>query len=138
MVRQCVPIPQKTYPITKRLKTPSEGVEKYFPGFLAFTDSTEQQIPRPVDKSRRKIFYSLGKKKRHLLRIRLRLTIVVTSFTKYAIRKEENMTIYSVYKKNHPVIPKQVVNVIDLGYLGIETDFRNNYRHCRIKRRETN
>ena len=33
------------------------------------------------------------------------------------------MTIYSVYKKNHPVIPKQVVNVVDLGYLGIETDF---------------
>ncbi len=31
--------------ITKRLKTLQE-VEKYFPGFLAFTDSTEQQIPR--------------------------------------------------------------------------------------------
>ncbi len=34
------------------------------------------------------------------------------------------MTIYSIYKKNHPiVIPKQVVNVVDLGYLGIEKDF---------------
>ena len=30
---------------------------------------------------------------------------------------------YDIYKKNHPVIPKQVVNVVDLGYLGIETDF---------------
>ena len=51
---------------TKRLRTPKEEVEKYFPGFLAFTYSTEQQIPRPVDKNRRKkIFYSLGKKKRH-------------------------------------------------------------------------
>ncbi len=35
LIRECVPIPQKTYPITKRLKTPEE-VEKYFPGFLAF------------------------------------------------------------------------------------------------------
>ena len=35
LIRQCVPIPQKTYQITKRLKTP-EAVEKYFPGFLAF------------------------------------------------------------------------------------------------------
>ncbi len=27
-------------------------------------------------------------------------------------------------KNNHPiVIPKEVVNVFDLGYLGIETDF---------------
>jgi hypothetical protein len=48
---------------------------------------------------------------------------VVISFTKYAIKKEENMTIYSIYKKNHPVIPKQVVTVVDLGYLGVETDF---------------
>ncbi len=54
MIRQCVPIPQKIYKITKRLKTPEE-VETYFPGFLAFIDSTEQQIPRPaVDKRRKK------------------------------------------------------------------------------------
>ncbi len=34
------------------------------------------------------------------------------------------MTIYSIYKKNHPVTPsKQVLNVIDLGYLGVEKDF---------------
>ncbi len=59
LIRQCVPIPQKTYQITKRLKTP-EAVEKYFPGFLAFTDCTEQQIPRPVDKERRKILESLA------------------------------------------------------------------------------
>ncbi len=53
LIRECVPIPQKTYRITKRLKT-LEAVEKYFPGFLAFTDCTEQQIPRPVDRERRK------------------------------------------------------------------------------------
>ena len=34
------------------------------------------------------------------------------------------MTIYSIYKRNRPVTPsKQVVNVIDLGYLGVEKDF---------------
>jgi hypothetical protein len=70
LIRQCVPIPQKTYQITKRLKI-SEEVEKYFPGFLAFIDSTEQQqIPRPVNRERRKIFYS-GKKKRHTVKINL-------------------------------------------------------------------
>ena len=30
---------------------------------------------------------------------------------------------YDIYKKNHPVTPKQVVNVFDLGYLGIKKDF---------------
>ncbi|HEY6534832.1 MAG TPA: hypothetical protein VIY08_03355 [Candidatus Nitrosocosmicus sp.] len=39
----------------KRLRT-TEEVEKYFPGFLVFIDSTEQQIPKPVDNKRRKVF----------------------------------------------------------------------------------
>src|SRR3954452_24184176 len=29
---------------------------------------------------------------------------------------------YDIYKKNHPITPKQVVNVFDLGYLGVEKD----------------
>ncbi len=37
-----IPLPQKIYNITKRLRTVDE-VEQYFPGFLAFTDCTEQQ-----------------------------------------------------------------------------------------------
>jgi hypothetical protein len=69
MIRKCLPIPQKTYGLTKRLKTPQE-VEKYFPGLLAFVDCTEQQIPRPADKNRRKIFYS-GKKKIHTVKNQL-------------------------------------------------------------------
>jgi hypothetical protein len=39
------------------------------------------------------------------------------------IRKEEDMTIYSIYEKNHPITPKQVVTVVDLGYLDVEKDF---------------
>ena len=35
------------------------------------------------------------------------------------------MIIYSVYKQNHPVTPPQVVNVLDLGYLSVETDFQD-------------
>ena len=69
LIRECLPIPQKIYPITKRLQT-KEAVEKYFPGFLAFTDCTEQQIPRPVDNKRRNAYYS-GKKKRHTVKNQL-------------------------------------------------------------------
>ncbi len=69
MIRQCLPIPQKIYNITKRLQTPDE-VEKYFPGLIAFIDCTEQQIPRPVDKNKRKMYYS-GKKKRHTVKTQL-------------------------------------------------------------------
>ena len=70
LVRKCLPIPQKLYRITKRLQTPEE-IEQYFPaGFLAFIDTTEQQIPRPVYKRRRDAYYS-GKKKRHTIKKQL-------------------------------------------------------------------
>ena len=69
LVRKCVPIPQKMHRLSKRLRTPEE-VEKYFPGFLSFTDCTEQQIPRPKNKTRRKVYYS-GKRKRHTVKTQL-------------------------------------------------------------------
>ncbi len=35
-----------------------EEVEEYFPGFISFIDSTEQQqIPRPADNKIKKVFY---------------------------------------------------------------------------------
>ncbi len=53
-----------TYPTediwsNKEASNTTEEVEEYFPGLLSFTDSTEQQIQsRPVDKDRRKMYYS--------------------------------------------------------------------------------
>ena len=67
LIRQCVPIPQKIYRITKRLQTPEE-VEQYFPGFMAFIDCTEHQIPRPKNKTARETYFS-GKKKKHTVKI---------------------------------------------------------------------
>ena len=66
LIRRCLPIPQKLYEVTKRLKT-KEEVEKYFPGFMAFTDCTEQPIPRPKNRMKRKLYYS-GKKKKHTVK----------------------------------------------------------------------
>ena len=120
LIRLCLPIPQKTYPITKRLKT-LEEVEKYFPGFLAFTDSTEQQIPRPIDKRRRTVYYS-GKKKKHTIKTQLMVNNHGFVIHKLGYKKGSRHD-YDIYKKNHPIAPKDVVNVFDLGYLGVEKDF---------------
>jgi hypothetical protein len=130
LIRKCIPIPQKIHnKIKKRLRTPKE-VEKYFPGFLAFTDCTEQQIPRPVDKNRRKTFYS-GKKKRHT--VKNQITVNNRGYILHKIGyKKGRRHDYDVYKKNHPVIPKQVVNVVDLGYLGIENDFPEQLSAIRV------
>ncbi|HXS60530.1 MAG TPA: transposase family protein [Candidatus Sulfopaludibacter sp.] len=120
LIRKCLPLPQKTYYKIKRLRTPEE-VEKYFPGFIAFTDCTEQQIPRPVDNIRCKAYYS-GKKKRHTVKNQITVNKDGYILHKIAHRKGRRHD-YDIYKKNHPVIPNQVVNVVDLGYLGIEKDF---------------
>jgi DDE superfamily endonuclease/Helix-turn-helix of DDE superfamily endonuclease len=121
LIRKCLPIPQKLYNITKkRFRTP-EQVEKYFPDFLSFIDCTEQQIPRPVDKNRRKTFYS-GKKKKHGIKTQLMVNIhglIIHKTSKKKGRRHD----YDIYKKSHPLTPKQVVNVFDLGYLGVEKDF---------------
>jgi hypothetical protein len=120
LIRNCLPIPKKIYNITNRLKTPQE-VEKYFPGFLSFIDCTEQQIPRPIDNKRKKIFYS-GKKKIHTVKTQLMVNNRGLIIHK-ANHKKGHRHDYNIYKKNRPMIPNQVVNVFDLGYLGVEKDF---------------
>ncbi len=50
----------------QKIDTPEE-VGQYFPDFLDFIDCTEQPIPRPENKIRRKLYYS-GKKKRHTVK----------------------------------------------------------------------
>jgi hypothetical protein len=42
LVRECIPILQNVYPITKRLKNPSEDGTKYFPGLMTFIDCIKQ------------------------------------------------------------------------------------------------
>ena len=89
---------------------------------MTFIDSTEQQIPRPTNnKSKRKLFYS-GKKKRYTVKTQFMINnrgfIIHKSNHKKGWRHD-----YDIYKENHPVTPKEVVNVFDLGYLGIEKDF---------------
>ena len=48
LVKLCIPLPKKLYKRTRRLRTIDEVEEEYFPGFKAFIDSSEQEIPRPT------------------------------------------------------------------------------------------
>ncbi|HEY6534210.1 MAG TPA: transposase family protein [Candidatus Nitrosocosmicus sp.] len=78
-------------------------------------DSTEQPIPRPVDNKRRKVFY-LGKKKMHT--VKTQLMVNNRGFVIHKLRyKKGRRHDYDIYKENHPITPKKVVNVFDLGYL---------------------
>ena len=52
IVKSCIPLPEKLYNITRRLRNVDE-VEQYFQGFKAVIDSTEQEIQRPKDKRKK-------------------------------------------------------------------------------------
>jgi hypothetical protein len=84
-------------------------------------DCSEQQIPRPKNKERGKMYYS-GKKKRHTIKNQLMVNnrgLIIHKLN----HKKGNRHDYDIYKKNHPTTPRQVVSVFDLGYLGVEKDF---------------
>jgi hypothetical protein len=69
VLRECIPLPKKIHDQVKRLRTVEE-VERFFPGFKAFVDSTEQEIPRPKDSVKRRTHYS-GKMKEHTVKTQL-------------------------------------------------------------------
>jgi len=99
------------------------GSREIFSRFFGFHRyHIEQQIPtRPADKERRKMYYS-GKKIKHT--VKNQVTVNNRGFIIHkANHKKGKRHDYDVYKNNHPVTPNQVVNVIDLGYLGVEKDF---------------
>ena len=120
LIKQCIPLPKKLYKRTRRARTIDE-VEEYFPGFKAFIDSTEQEIPRPKNKRRRKSYYS-GKKKKHTIKTQYMVNSEGTILHKTG-HDRGRIHDYEIFKNKHPITPLQVENVLDLGYMGVKNDF---------------
>ena len=120
IVRECVPLPKKLHEQVKRLGT-TEEVERYFPGFKAFVDATEQEIPRPKDATKRKTHYS-GKRKRHTVKTQLTVNSngLIVDKTDHARGRRHDL---DIYRQRHPALPRQVQRVFDLGYKGVAKDF---------------
>jgi DDE superfamily endonuclease len=121
LIKLCVPLPKKLYKRTRRARTIDE-VEEYFPGFKAFVDSTEQEIPRPKNKKRRKSYYS-GRRKKHTVKTQYMVNSEGLILHKTGHERGRIIHDYDVYKNKPPLIPLQVENVLDLGYMGIQNDF---------------
>ena len=118
--------------MTKRLDTKKE-VEKYFPGFMAFIDCSEQQIPRPKDRLRKRRYYS-GIKKKHTVKNLYTVNkdglIIHKSKHGQKGRKHD----YKIYKKNHPDIPMDVEMMFDLGFLGVKKDYPEQWSSLPVKK----
>jgi len=69
LVSEVLPLPRKEHDKVRKLETVDE-IEAMFPGSKAFLDATEQEIPRPHSKRKRKTHYS-GKRKKHTVKTQL-------------------------------------------------------------------
>jgi len=121
VIKSCIPIPEKMTKKTRRIGTLEELLE-LFPEMKAFIDATEQEIPRPKHKRRRKNYYS-GKKKKHTVKTQITVNKkgVILHKTKHRNGKKHD---YHLFKeKGPPPIPPDVEIGVDLGYLGIEKDY---------------
>ena len=120
LVSEVLPLPKKQHEKARRLQSLDE-VEAFFPGFKAFLDATEQEIPRPRNKRKRKTHYS-GKRKKHT--VKTQLTVNKDGFivhkTAHAVGSTHD---YALYKHSHPHLPDNVRLDLDLGYLGIKADY---------------
>ena len=117
LVRMVLPLPSKLHQRAGRLGT-LEEVESLFPGFKAFLDATEQEIPRPKDKGKRRTHYS-GKKKRHTVKTQITVNAdgLVLHKTPHARGSRHD---YALYKWRHPRLPDMVC----LGWIGATMEYR--------------
>ncbi len=119
------------------MKTPQE-VEEYFPGFMAFIDTTEQPIPHPKNRIRRRLYYSLGKKKKHTVKNLYMANkddlILYKTKHKQVGRKHD----YKIYKKNHPITSKEMESILDLVFLGVENDYPEQMSSLPFKKKKGN
>ncbi len=119
-VRKTVPIPAKLYSDSKKINDVQQ-LQLFFPELIAMTDGTEQPIPRPQNKKKRKTHYS-GKKKKHTIKNQITINQKGEIIHKppHSPGKKHD---YAILKIRHPELPEDVMISYDLGYLGVEKDF---------------
>ena len=120
LVSEVLPLPKKQHEKVRRLQTLDE-IEAMFPGFKAYLDATEQEIPRPNSKHKRRTHYS-GKKKKHT--VKTQIAVNKAGLIVHKTRHTKGSTHdYALFKQNHPRLPDNVSIGLDLGYDGVQGDY---------------
>jgi len=127
LVSEVLPLAKKENERIRRLQTIDE-IEALFPGFKAFLDATEQEIPRPKAKRKRKTHYS-GKKKKHTVKTQITVNKDGLIVHKTAHVKGSTHD-YVLFNQSHPHLPDNVCLDLDLGYAGIKKDYPQ--LNCRL------
>ncbi len=119
-VRKSIPIPAKKYADSKKINDITQ-LHEFFPELIAITDGTEQPIPRPKNRTKRKTHYS-GKKKRHTVKNQITINLkgeIIHKPPHSSGRRND----FAILKIKHPAFSEDIMVFYDLGYLGVEKDF---------------
>lgn len=119
-IKQSIPIPSKKYADSKKINSMTQ-LQEFFPELITMTDGTEQPIPRPKDKKKKKTHYS-GKKKKHTVQNQITVNLNGEIIHK-STHSPGSHHDYKIYKSKHPILPEELMVFYDLGYLGVERDF---------------
>ena len=132
LVSEVLPLPKKLHQKVRRLRTLDE-VEAVFPSFKAFLDATEQEIPRPKARQKRKTHYS-GKKKKHTVKTQITVNKdgLIVHKAGHARGSRHD---YALFKWRHPRLPGNVSLGLDRGYDGIQNDYPELKSEVPFKRR---
>ena len=106
----------------KKIGTLEELLEKHPEFEEVFIDATEQELPKPKDKERRKGFYS-GKRKRHTAKMQLVSTKkLVLHLCRHVPGKVSDLVLLRATGVMHR-IPEGTVVRVDKGYEGLEEEY---------------
>ena len=119
-VKSSIPIPAKKYVNSKKISNIVQ-LQEFFPELITITDGTEQQIPRPKNKHKRKTHYS-GKKKKYTVQNQITINLKGEIIHK-STHSPGSHHDYKIYKLKHPTLSKELLQFYDLGYVGVEKDF---------------
>jgi len=132
-VKQSIPIPSKLYTDSKKINDIAQ-LHEFFPELIAITDGTEQQIPRPKNRTKRKTHYS-GKKKKHTVKNQITINLngeIIHKPPHSSGRRND----FAILKIKHPVLSEDIMVFYDLGYLGVEKNFPKQISVLPYKRKE--
>jgi hypothetical protein len=108
----------------KKIGTLEELLEKHPEFKEIFIDGTEQELPRPKDKARRKDFYS-GKRKRHTAKMQVLSTRnrLILHLCRHVPGRVSDLLLLRATGVMRKILKKSVVVRVDKGYEGLEEEY---------------
>jgi hypothetical protein len=107
----------------KKIGTLKELLEKHPEFEEVFIDATEQELPKPKDKDRRKEFYS-GKRKRHTAKMQVLSTKkLVLHLCRHVPGRVSDLVLLRATGIMHQIPKEKVVLRVDKGYEGLEEEY---------------